>query len=511
MAKVVVCQLYSTCRRDDNDFQFESEEALRALKVILLQSYEHILCKYEAHDEPTSFSTLLHLPLESQHKAEEWLNAFQRHSFTTLKIARGSLFKGVKLLYKGDFQCQHNIRLDQATTREGRCTKQTQCPMTLVCKVRCTEPKLGDSRSKDSHLPKFPCTIKLNFCHNHSTNSASAREFRPVGNDTKDALIALFRSGHSPSSALFTLKYDLQLKHGAEYVLYAGDRQYCSDVMYCHGLFHNIFSKEYDAMSSNQANEEILEKVKVMHEEGSLRIKGENFKGHLVTSFISPFMQNVHKSIKHSGEMVFMDATGTLEIAEPSGVPVANAFSRRWSSTRLSDHVLLSFKQMTLLPSFDVMFSSYEKNVTTDAALASAMHTFGKYASGGITLSQGSGVRDIMSHRKIRVQLTAIARRKLLTGNRTRAALGRPHSKCLSSKRPSLLRSQVLPSRKVPHKLATRWLHVCLRIGLWERLTTQRNLYYLSTCTLRAMFAYNIAFLLQYLSLHENALVYLLL
>ncbi|ELU15352.1 hypothetical protein CAPTEDRAFT_191599 [Capitella teleta] len=87
--------------------------------------------------------------------------------------------------------------------------------------------------------------------------------------------------------------------------------------------------------------------------------------------------------------------------------------------------------------------------------LGSAMRTFGKCASGGITLSRSSGVRDIMSHRTIRVQPTAIARRKLLTGSRTRAALGRPHSKCHSSKRPSLLRSQVLSPRKVPHKLAT--------------------------------------------------------
>ena len=66
-------------------------------------------------------------------------------------------------------------------------------------------------------------------------------------------------------------------------------------------------------MASDQVVEQTLEKIKVMHEEGLLRIKGEIFKGHLVISFISPLMQRVHKSIKHSGEMTFMDATGTLD------------------------------------------------------------------------------------------------------------------------------------------------------------------------------------------------------
>jgi hypothetical protein len=76
------------------------------LQVILPQGYEHVLCNYEAHEEPTSFSAILHAPLDSQEKAEEWLKAFQSQSFTTLKIARGSSFNRVKLLYRVSDYCK---------------------------------------------------------------------------------------------------------------------------------------------------------------------------------------------------------------------------------------------------------------------------------------------------------------------------------------------------------------------------------------------------------------------
>ena len=109
-----------------------------------------------------------------------------------------------------------------------------------------------------------------------------------------------------------------------------------------------------------------------------------------------------------------------------------------------------------LLPSFEAMVASYKANAATDSAFSSAMRSFGKYHCGGATLSQSGGVAMIRSHRAIRVQPTATARRarQLLAGSRTRAALGRPPKNCLATKRSVEMKRQVLPPKKAPHKLS---------------------------------------------------------
>jgi hypothetical protein len=47
-------------------------------------------------------------------------------------------------------------------------------------------------------------------------------------------LRALFEKGHSPASALSSLKMDLQTEYGPDYVLKAGDRATCPDLQFCH-------------------------------------------------------------------------------------------------------------------------------------------------------------------------------------------------------------------------------------------------------------------------------------
>ena len=44
----------------------------------------------------------------------------------------------------------------------------------------------------------------------------------------------LLQDGHSPTSALEVLKYDLQAQHGKDYFSVAGDRHYCPDLQWCY-------------------------------------------------------------------------------------------------------------------------------------------------------------------------------------------------------------------------------------------------------------------------------------
>ena len=72
--------------------------------------------------------------------------------------------------------------------------------------------------------------------HNHATESAAALRHLRVSEETKGKLLALFEHHHSPSTALETLKLQLQDEHGDAYPLVAADRSVVPDVGYAYRL-----------------------------------------------------------------------------------------------------------------------------------------------------------------------------------------------------------------------------------------------------------------------------------
>lgn len=74
--------------------------------------------------------------------------------------------------------------------------------------------------------------INLRHEHNHRLFCADALRKRDVSSATTETLRILFQSGHSPSSVLDTLKYDLQEQKGDNYIYAAAD----------HSPFVQIFS-----------------------------------------------------------------------------------------------------------------------------------------------------------------------------------------------------------------------------------------------------------------------------
>lgn len=85
----------------------------------------------------------------------------------------------------------------------------------------------------DSHIPDFPTVVSLQYRHNHNVLCADALKHRDVSKETKEKLIELFHRKHGPTSALDTLQYELQIKHGDEYYKVAADRAVCPDLQYC--------------------------------------------------------------------------------------------------------------------------------------------------------------------------------------------------------------------------------------------------------------------------------------
>lgn len=76
--------------------------------------------------------------------------------------------------------------------------------------------------------------VRLNFTHNHPVQSASALKHRDVSDEVKEIFINLYKSLHSPSTALHTYKYDLFEEYGDEFAHISADRAKCPDLQWCY-------------------------------------------------------------------------------------------------------------------------------------------------------------------------------------------------------------------------------------------------------------------------------------
>lgn len=89
-----------------------------------------------------------------------------------------------------------------------------------------------DPHTKDGYF----FNVNLKHEHNHRLSCADAMKKRDVSGETIDKLKTLFESGHSPSSALDTIKYDLQEEEGGNHLFASADRSICPDVQFCYRL-----------------------------------------------------------------------------------------------------------------------------------------------------------------------------------------------------------------------------------------------------------------------------------
>ncbi|XP_041479165.1 uncharacterized protein LOC121426833 isoform X1 [Lytechinus variegatus] len=211
---------------------------------------------------------------------------------------------------KIDLRCQHNTR---HTCKPGKRTKDTKCPatMSLVLKKSIKYP-----RSKDPHIKAgLLFIVTLRFEHNHPLSCADVLKRKDVSEATVTKLKTLFQNGHSPSSALDMIKYDLQEEHGDQYVYVSADRSILPDPQFCYRLYYKVFEQAYGPASGEAMFVDLENRIHLYNEEQHqtcAKIE-QTSDDQTVIAICTPLMKRAHETIKHSGELVFVDSSGNCD------------------------------------------------------------------------------------------------------------------------------------------------------------------------------------------------------
>ncbi|XP_030848153.1 uncharacterized protein LOC115926838 [Strongylocentrotus purpuratus] len=204
--------------------------SLGDLESFLPSQFKHEVCSYETLGGESNFECMLRMKVNNQDEVQTWLEAFKsRTDSVTWRLARTYPDAGRFNSYRVDLRCQHNTR---HTSKPGKRTKDTKCPATMSLVLK---RSIKYSRSKNPHITAgLLFTVTLRFEHNHPLSCANAVRRKDVSEATVAKLKTLFENGHSPSSALDTMKHDLQEVHGDQYVFVSTDRSICPDLHFCY-------------------------------------------------------------------------------------------------------------------------------------------------------------------------------------------------------------------------------------------------------------------------------------
>ncbi|GFV79409.1 SWIM-type domain-containing protein [Trichonephila clavipes] len=344
----------------------------RQLLSYLPEEYEYVVCNFSG--DTSHFKTRLRTCGKNQNYAHKWLEDFQMYSKCTMRVERTYPHSGTKNVFKVDLRCQHNTRPRSDKVREKESCKNTDCPakMGITIKRVVTERK---SRSKDPHLPDYPTVIQMDFGHNHAILTPEILKHRSVLPDVKEKILTLFKLGHNPATALDMHKYDLLLEHGENFENICHDRALLPDHQFCYRLFYKIVRKhngDIDNCPSLSPDKKSLVPLSSCENSNLNLNSNDQFQGNLdssasdkrakkkrklesyavnvkemstqledvlckfcesggfagmqliddftVMALCTPLMHRVHKLIKHSGDLVFVDSYGEMD--EPNSCRV---------------------------------------------------------------------------------------------------------------------------------------------------------------------------------------------
>lgn len=149
--------------------------------------------------------------------------------------------------------------------------------------------------------------------HNHPLNTAAVLRFRPLGNQIRDKIIALFKKGHTPSSALESIKLELFLDNDDDYFDMAEDGFYVPTHSQVKYLFAQTFSVSgvKDANCIRPGIEDLINNYNATNDEG--RAEFGRIGDNVFVTICSPIMWRAHKLLPHSSQVAIIETTGSTD------------------------------------------------------------------------------------------------------------------------------------------------------------------------------------------------------
>ena len=189
--------------------------------------------------------------------------------------------------------------------------KNQNCRTTISTKLQpCDKDHNNDDVEKCFNL-----RIEIFYDHSHEVESTNSHNFLEVEESARLRLLELFESGLTPSRAKKAFEEELKIKYGDQWLEISSKRSINPDRNYVFRLHTSYWSNKFGTINGPDAFIKAKEFIEDYNEKAGQTIA--NIKqldnGGVVVCVVDMFMGRVHSVVPQSGQIMFVDATGSLD------------------------------------------------------------------------------------------------------------------------------------------------------------------------------------------------------
>ena len=189
--------------------------------------------------------------------------------------------------------------------------KNQNCKTTISTKlIPCNKDHNNDDIEKCFNL-----RIEVFYDHSHEVESTNSHNFLEVEESARLRLLELFESGLTPSRAKKAFEEELKLKYGNQWLEVSSKRSINPDKNYIFRLHTSYWSNKFGTINGVDAYikaKQFIDNYNVKAGDTVASIKQLD-NGSVVVCVVDKFMKRVHSVVPQSGQIMFVDATGSLD------------------------------------------------------------------------------------------------------------------------------------------------------------------------------------------------------
>ena len=310
------------CCYDDLEKRKLFEKEMPDLYNYKIDRFKVIEIRNEPHE--SKFETEFTVDICTEEGRDEFICQFENKTGTNFTKVHGD--KEGKGGWKQRFlKCARNcrVRLSNAKSSGGRGSgsgrvkgterqagKNPNCKTVISTRIHpCNKNHENDDDSC------FNLGVEIVYDHSHEVESTNSYNFLEVEESAKIRLLELFDSGLTPSRAKKEFEEELKIRYGNDWLEVSSKRSINPDKNYVFRLHSKYWSDKFGTINGPDAFEKAKEfienyNIKAGHTIASIK---QNENGGVVVCVVDDFMHRVHSVVPQSGQIMFVDATGSLD------------------------------------------------------------------------------------------------------------------------------------------------------------------------------------------------------
>jgi hypothetical protein len=309
------------CQQNEKEKRIILENELPSTDSYKVDRFKVIEERQEPHESKFEAEFLVDICTDAE--KDNFVNAFEKKTGNNFKIVNGERTGKGGWKQKG-LKCSRNVRSTLSDKKEsgGRGSgsgpvsgverqpgKNQNCKTTMSVRLNpCLENHTG---SDDC----FKLSIKLNYDHSHEVESTNNWNFLEVEESVKQKLLEHFDNGLPPSRAKKQLEDDLKLEYGNKWLEVSSKRSINPDKKYVFRLYTSYWHDKFGTINGPEAFQKSKEFIDSYNSKAGAKVASikqlEN--GSVVVCVVDEFMKRVHAVTPQSGQIMFVDATGSLD------------------------------------------------------------------------------------------------------------------------------------------------------------------------------------------------------